>query len=144
MPLESLNHYLIYAKDPEATKDFYVDVLGLQVGSRPPFPFPGYWLYLGDVACVHVVDGDAIAEQKAYLGDKRERATAGTGTIDHVAFVAVGLGKTLEHLAAHGIPARRRTVPEDGSHQVFIEDPNGITIELNFRARELEHLESDI
>jgi len=143
MPLESLNHYLIYAEDLEATKNFYVDVLGLRVGERPPFPFPGYWLYSGDTACVHVAHAKADAAQKSYLGDKQGAATAGTGAIDHVAFVATGLRKTLGQLAAHGVATRRRTVPEDGSHQVFIEDPNGITIELNFRAGELERIEGD-
>ena len=41
-----------------------------------------------------------------------------------------------------GIEMRRRTVPEQRSHQVFIQDPNGITIELNFSSAELDALEA--
>ena len=43
----TLNHYSIRTTDMAATERFYVDVLGLTVGPRPPFPFPGLWLYRG-------------------------------------------------------------------------------------------------
>jgi hypothetical protein len=45
--------------------------------------------------------------------------------------------KTLE---AENIAWRDRTVPSLGLHQVFIEDPSGVTIELNFPAEEVAHL----
>ena len=54
MELKSFEHVLIIAKDLEATKNFYVDIVGLSVGKRPDFGFPGYWLYLGDTPCVHL------------------------------------------------------------------------------------------
>jgi catechol 2,3-dioxygenase-like lactoylglutathione lyase family enzyme len=47
MGLNALNHFTICPVDLEATKDFYVDVLGLDLGERPPLGFPGYWLYCG-------------------------------------------------------------------------------------------------
>ena len=55
MPAMSLNHYTIMARDLEATKNFYTDVVGLSVGDRPPLDFPGYWLYCGGVPTVHLV-----------------------------------------------------------------------------------------
>ena len=55
MPAMSLNHYTILARDLEATKDFYTDVVGLSVGDRPPLNFPGYWLYCGGVPTVHLI-----------------------------------------------------------------------------------------
>ena len=55
MPAMSLNHYTILARDLEATKDFYTDVVGLTVGDRPPLDFPGYWLYCGGVPTVHLI-----------------------------------------------------------------------------------------
>jgi catechol 2,3-dioxygenase-like lactoylglutathione lyase family enzyme len=36
MPAQSLNHFTILARDLEATKDFYTDIVGLTVGDRPP------------------------------------------------------------------------------------------------------------
>ena len=55
MPAMSLNHYTILARDLEATKNFYTDVVGLSVGDRPPLDFPGYWLYCGGVPTVHLI-----------------------------------------------------------------------------------------
>ena len=55
MPLGGLQHYTIEPSDLERTKDFYCDVLGLENGDRPPLGFPGYWLYSGGVATVHLM-----------------------------------------------------------------------------------------
>ena len=52
----ALNHYSIRTLNVEQTRRFYVDVLGLTVGPRPNFPFPGIWLYRGD----HAEVGNAV------------------------------------------------------------------------------------
>ena len=108
-------------------------MLGLEVGPRPTFPFPGVWLYQGGVAVVHVVgiDPDDASGLKDYLGDK-PAATSGTGTIDHVAFVGSDVEGMRRKLRGINIPHRDRTVPSLDLEQVFLEDPNGVTIELNF------------
>ena len=56
MAVKTFEHVLILADDVEKTKDFYVNILGLEVGYRPDFPFKGYWLYLKDnkTACIHL------------------------------------------------------------------------------------------
>jgi hypothetical protein len=41
-------------------------------------------------------------------------------------------------LKAMNLPYRERTVPGLGLHQLFLEDPSGITIELNFPLNEAE------
>ena len=41
MPLGGLQHYTIEPRDLQKTSDFYVDVLGLEDGARPPLGFPG-------------------------------------------------------------------------------------------------------
>ena len=133
MPLQNLNHYLVLAEDLDATRDFYVDVLGLEVGERPPFTFPGYWLYLGDQAVVHLASKDLRSPGK----DAGKRAGDGsTGAIDHIAFEACGLADMTARLDALGIPLRQRTVPGLGLRQVFVQDPNGVTIELTYPASE--------
>ena len=57
MPVVAFNHFNLRAPTAltDALKDFYVDVVGLSVGWRPPFDFPGYWLYLGEQAVLHLV-----------------------------------------------------------------------------------------
>lgn len=140
MPLRNLNHFLILARDLEATRDFYVDVLGLSVGPRPPFQFPGYWLYLGERAVVHLAaKGGAGAGPGAGAEagtDAGTDAGSATGAIDHVAFEASGLADMVARLDRHGIARRHRKVPGQGLHQVFVQDPDGVTIELNYPAAE--------
>jgi len=139
----SLNHYSIRTLDLAGCERFYCGLLGLQVGPRPPFPFPGLWLYAGDTrvwanAAVHIIGIDRNDPEglKQYLGDKDEASLQGTGTIDHVAFFATGLNETLQRLQSQAVPCRERTVPLLGLHQVFVDDPNGVVVELNFPAAE--------
>jgi catechol 2,3-dioxygenase-like lactoylglutathione lyase family enzyme len=79
----SLNHYSIRTADLDACRRFYVDVLGLEVGPRPNFSFPGLWLYAGDTsqwsnAVVHIIGIDAGKPEglKDYLGDREAGAAA--------------------------------------------------------------------
>ena len=133
MPLTRLDHYSIRTAHLAETERFYTTVLGLEAGPRPNFPFPGVWLYQGGIAVVHVVgiDPNDSAGLKDYLGDKVDAGT-GTGTIDHVAFVGSDVEAMRERFRGAGIAYRDRTVPAMNLEQVFLEDPNGITIELNF------------
>jgi catechol 2,3-dioxygenase-like lactoylglutathione lyase family enzyme len=139
----TLNHFSIRSLDLDACERFYCGLLGLQKGPRPPFPFPGLWLYQGDTsvwanAAVHIIGIDQNDPEglKRYLGDRDAASLQGTGSVDHLAFFATGLAATLQRLRAHGVPVRERTVPLLGLHQLFLDDPNGVVIELNFPAAE--------
>lgn len=139
----SLNHFSIRTLDLEATRNFYEKVLGLTVGPRPDFPFPGLWMYRGDHgdianAVVHIIGMDPNDPQglKKYLGDRDASSLHGSGAVDHVAFFATGLTGMREHLREVGVAARERTVPNLGLHQLFLDDPNGVVIELNYPAAE--------
>lgn len=139
----SLNHVSVRTLDLEACKRFYVDVLGLADGPRPEFPFPGVWLYAGDTgvyanAVVHIIGIDRAAPGglQGYLGDRADASLQGSGAIDHVAFFVTGLSAMLSRLKQLGMPCRERTVPSLGLYQVFVDDPNGIVVELNFPAAE--------
>ena len=122
MELKSFEHVLIIARDLEETKDFYVDIVGLSVGKRPDFSFPGYWLYLGDTPCVHLAGSDRGS------GD----AGTGRGAIDHVAFNAEDFDAARAGLDAAGIDYEHRLVPGAPLQQLFITDPNGVKVEINF------------
>lgn len=137
MGLQRLDHYSIRTPRLDETRRFYAEVLEMHEGPRPPFPFPGAWMYHGDVAMVHLVgyDPDDAEGLKGYLGDK-DPAASGTGTIDHVAFAVTGLDALRARLHAARLEFRERRVPSLGLHQVFVEDPNGVTLELNFPADE--------
>jgi catechol 2,3-dioxygenase-like lactoylglutathione lyase family enzyme len=134
MPLGRLDHYSIRTTRLEETRRFYVEVLGLEAGPRPQFNFPGIWLYNGGASVVHVIGIDPDNPQALieYLGEKGMDAEPGTGTIDHIAFVAQDVEGMRARFHAAGVEVRERTVPSMSLHQIFLEDPNGVTIELNF------------
>ena len=134
MPLENLNHVLVLTRNLEATRDFYVDVLGLEDGYRPSFPFNGHWIYLGERAVVHVAENGGYLDNRDHVRDGS--ADSGTGSIDHIAFEATGLKAMIARLEKHGIAARHRKVPDLDLHQLFVDDPNGVRIELNYPAHE--------
>jgi len=122
MALSAFQHVNTRSSDVERTKDFYVR-LGLRVGDRPPFASRGYWLYLGDQPVLHLVqrpDGQAHHD--------------GSGNLDHVAFAATDLEGTRRALNEAGLAFREAVVPRDGTVQIFVRDPDGITVELNFPA----------
>ena len=145
MPIAKLAHYSIRALDLERSGRFYERVLGFKAGYRPPFDFTGLWLYKGgdeaDYGVVHLigVDPDNHDGLTAYLGDKA-MVSKGTGVVDHIAFLATGVADMWKTLESEGLDWRDRTVPSLGLHQVFIEDPSGVTIELNYPASEVAHL----
>lgn len=143
MPVGRLDHYSIRTLDIEASRRFYTEVMGFAAGFRPPFKFPGIWLYNGaqypeTTGVVHIIGIDPNDPQglKDYLGDRDPPSLEGTGTVDHMAFTATGLPDMRARLTRHGLAFRERTVPSLGIHQVFFEDPSGVTIELNYPAAE--------
>lgn len=146
MAIRKLGHYSIRTTDLEASRRFYTGILGLKEGFRPPFKFPGIWLYRGgdeaDFGVVHIIGIDPADPQglKDYLGDKDAASLSGTGVVDHVAFLATGLEDMRARLAAEGRPFTERTVPSLGLFQVFITDPSGVTIEMNYPHEEARSL----
>ena len=82
------------------------------------------------------IDLDNPEGLKAYLGDRSLDSLKGTGTVDHIAFAATGLQQMLAHLKAGNVPHRERTVPSMGLHQIFLDDPSEVVIELNYPAAE--------
>jgi catechol 2,3-dioxygenase-like lactoylglutathione lyase family enzyme len=133
MSVLSLNHYTIRTTDLERSRRFYEEVVGLKSGDRPPFNFPGLWLYSADgVAALHlvgIVPGDGLAD---YLGAKAGGSAIGGGAIDHIAFMCSDLEGVRASLQRIGVPFRERTVPLIDMAQIFLEDPEGVTLELNF------------
>jgi len=116
----------------DGTRDFYERVLGLVDGERPPLPFPGYWLYLGDVPAVHVADRTGYEAHVENAGTGVSAAAGSTGAVDHIAFSASGYDELKARLAEHGVAAAENEIP-GVMRQLFIQDPNGVRLELNVR-----------
>jgi catechol 2,3-dioxygenase-like lactoylglutathione lyase family enzyme len=137
MRLAFMEHFLIQSEDIEATKDWYVNVLGTTVGPSADFKFPVYWLYIGDRDVLHLTQGGAkVSDNRLrYLGQESQ-ATQGSGVIDHIAFRATGLEDMIGHFERLGIAFTERQVNDQGLYQLFLFDPNGVKGELNFAAAE--------
>ncbi len=123
MAFIDLDHVNIRSANLEALIRFYEDVLGLKLGDRPPFPFGGAWLYCGDRAVVHLVETTAQPE-------------SGDPQIEHFAFRARDLPAFQQVLKAHKLPHETVLVPGNGNTQVFLRDPDGNKVEVQFAAEE--------
>jgi catechol 2,3-dioxygenase-like lactoylglutathione lyase family enzyme len=128
MPLHRLEHVLVLTDDLEATRVFYCDVLGFETGERPPLAFPGHWLYLDAVACVHIAERSTYEAHAAAMG-----LEPSAGPIDHLAFAAGDHDALVARLDTAGVQAVSNDVPAAGIRQLFLDDPNGVRIELNVR-----------
>ena len=122
MSVGKLDHYNVSTRKLQETVQFYETVLGLSNGARPPFNFPGAWLYSEGHPVLHLNDISPT--------DKQQRPDS--GVIDHVAFGSRGFEEMKQHLAAKGVPFRINQVPNSRRWQIFLDDPNHVLIELNF------------
>ena len=126
MGLQFIDHYTlhVHTTDLEKVVRFYEDALGLRDGVRPPFDFPGNWLYLGDRPVVHLVGTD--------YDPPLVKPEPKSGQFDHVSFRSVGLAQQRERLRGRGIDFEEATVPASPIHQIFVRDPAGIMVELTY------------
>jgi catechol 2,3-dioxygenase-like lactoylglutathione lyase family enzyme len=125
MSIQAMNHFTVLAQDLAATKAFYIGLLGFTDGPRPPFDFPGAWLYIGDQAVLHIIAGRPVPDPPA-------------GVLDHMAFSAGDLGGTVARLKTHKIDYVLHRQAGDGPWQLFCHDPSGAKVELDFSADEAE------
>ena len=120
MALHGLDHVTVNCADLDRSRAFYARALGMIDGERPPFPFPGAWLYLSGRPVVHLVGGMASSAET-------------TGSFDHVAFEADDIDTIRARLTDMGIAFNENDFRAIGLRQLFFPDPDGVKIELNFR-----------
>lgn len=119
MARPSLDHVGVLTKDLDASIRFFEDVIGLRKGPRPDLDFDGAWLYDDDRAVVHLM----------VLGDFDG---SHTGALHHVAFKAEGSARFEALLNDKGLDYRKVYTPDSELTQLFVDEPGGITVELNF------------
>jgi catechol 2,3-dioxygenase-like lactoylglutathione lyase family enzyme len=131
MPLTKMEHFLVLTADMEKTRDFYCKVLGLREGPRPPLGFPGHWLYLGEIAVIHIAEWRTYTSHSNSLDIPVTTEAPGTGALDHIAFNATDYDELLASLERNGVKAMKNVTNVNGLRQVFLLDPNGIKLEIN-------------
>jgi catechol 2,3-dioxygenase-like lactoylglutathione lyase family enzyme len=122
--IQRLHHVNIHTTDVKRLVEWYTRILDMPAGFRPPFPFPGAWLYCGDTAVVHLVGVDALPEHDGML------------KLEHFAFDAVGLKDFLARLDREGVPYDGRKIQGAEGVQINIHDPDGNHIHVDFYGEE--------
>ena len=119
----SINHIQLVAEKDLVLKlrDFYCDVVGLSEGFRPALERFGFWLYIEDKDVLHLItpkEGDGRSPQKS--------------SFDHVAFKTTNYLEVLKKLKLLNISFEEKPIPGMVAHQIFLRDPAGNRVELNF------------
>ncbi|MDB5479652.1 MAG: glyoxalase/Bleomycin resistance/Dioxygenase superfamily protein [Caulobacteraceae bacterium] len=118
--ITGLDHATIITNKLDETRDFFVDAFGLEVGKRPDFGVPGFWLYGGGRPILHL----------AAVGKDRPAA----GMIDHFSFATDDFAGALARLDKLGVKYQAQPIPDGMGAQAFCHDPNGVLIEITCRA----------
>ncbi|MDE2404087.1 MAG: VOC family protein [Sphingomonadales bacterium] len=133
MAVAGLDHVNIIASDLEASVAFYGAVLGL---TRDPHSVlekmgrRGAWMRdESGYPIMHIQGFDPAHHQANAAGD-----VTPTGAIDHVALKCTGFAAMIDHLAALGVAHRVNDRTFGDLRQIFVTDPDRITLELNFFA----------
>ena len=124
MPAIDLHHLAIKTHDVDATVKFYNGVIGSHSVERPNFDFPGAWLQFG-ATMIHLYGGEA-AKNKSGGHDN------GSAAIDHIALSAHGFDSMRENIESQKLDWRQFDIPTFNLWQLFVHDPNGVLVELNF------------
>jgi lactoylglutathione lyase len=128
-----INHVLLRTADIEGMIQFFEQSLNLENGYRPPFNFPGAWLWGDDKPLIHLSKISLVDnEQSDYLGSQKVASEINTGTIDHIAFSGSDYHELMERLKHYKMDYFERTLPLTGEYQVFVEGPEGLRIEIQF------------
>ena len=123
--INGIDHYNLRSDEKmiETLKNFYINIVGLKLGYRPPFKSKGYWLYAKEKDVLH------LSSSK----DNIKNLINIDSTLDHVSFSANDKSFLMETLEKNNIVFKERHIPEINIDQLFFKDPAGNGIELIFK-----------
>ncbi len=113
------DHLAFTSGNGEGLEGAFSRLLGLSAGPRPPFPFPGRWLYQDKNAIVHVLEQEGQAETRLHHIALRTDASA---------------EQVLDHISKSGLAFHQARVPENNTVQFFVQLP-GLLLELDAAER---------
>lgn len=124
--VKHIDHVTLIVKDVQASRDFYVGLLGMRDVPRPAFNFAGAWFQAG-ATLIHLIEEHELSGPAGFPGDVLLKSSRN----HHFAFEvddAYEAARTLKELGVELVDdAKQRP---DGAVQVFITDPDGHVVEL--------------
>lgn len=127
MPLLAFDHVNIRTVNLDGLVAWYEDVLGLRSGPRPDFPVPGAWLYLAEACVLHLIEADP--PPTPYTDGESLR-------MEHMAFRAEGMDAFVAKLDERAIAYKLFPFEALDIVLVFLRDPDGNRIHVDFAATE--------
>lgn len=128
MKVVGLNHHGIRTAKLEASRHFYEDLLGLEKDVRPStLPSQGYWLYAGESPIIHLVEDSTGSINDPNI-PRTDLTNAGGET--HLTLTVEKARGAVDRLIEADVPYWDRLFKTPIMYQVFVEDPNGLLIEL--------------
>ena len=118
--LTALDHVKLRTPDLDLMINWYETHLGLKRGKRPEIPITGVWLYLNDVAVVHLMLDESPLPREAT-------------SLEQFAFRAAGMTAFAEKLTAAGVPFEKSDVAGTNITQFNLTDPMGNHLHVDFR-----------
>ena len=132
MQVNALDHFNLITDDLEATATFYQTLLSLERRNGPPPLTPDNAQWMCDHSGRPVVHINTPAAPKAIERDTRPGPQ--TGAVHHIALNCTGHDEMIGRIEARGLEHHRNEITVIGLRQIFVQDPNGVLLELNFFA----------
>jgi catechol 2,3-dioxygenase-like lactoylglutathione lyase family enzyme len=128
--MPSLDHVNIQTEKLGETVAFYRDVIELRPGNPPPplDPAQVQWMFDGDGrAILHLSMPGALVGTRVINKGKED-----TGAVHHVALACKGHDVMIDRLDRLGLEHNENHVVAIDLKQIFVRDPNGVLLELNY------------
>ncbi len=126
LQVKTFDHITIIVNDLSKTRNFYVDLLGMNECPRPAFDFDGAWFEI-DTVQIHAT----VASDLAGLSGWGDRQVKSISRGHHFAFEIDDVVAAHQKVVSLGIEIGDgpKTRP-DGILQLYIYDPDGHLVEL--------------
>ncbi len=131
MGVDAIDHVNIRTTDVVGTAQFFADVLEMDIQPSPGCADRHRAAWICDAAgraVIHLAAVDILYPWE----DSASLAAPGSARIHHVALKCSGYDAILQRLTGQQRVFHTNDLPQIGLRQIFIEELNGIMLELNF------------
>ena len=124
--VKHIDHVTLIVKSVDATRAFYIDLLGMTEVARPAFDFAGAWFQAG-ATLIHLIEEHDRSGPAGFPDGILKKSSRN----HHFAFEVEDAHAAAETLKSMDIELidDAKTRP-DGAVQVFLADPDGHVVEL--------------